>query len=154
MAMPTSSGDVFEMAMGMETVGKDFYEALAEASDDVQVRQFCTLAARDEAKHYGIFKQMRDQWLQTTKTASPGAETAGALTVLAKGRIQPDPADVRKVAIGGNLADALKMATHMEADAIEFYGEMANCLPDAAKSIQAIIVEETRHLSSLRVMAL
>jgi rubrerythrin len=138
----------------MELIGRNFYEALAGASDDDRVRQFCTMAARDEARHYGTFKKMRDQWLQRTQAPPPEFDRSAGLAALARDRIQPDPRDVHKVAVGGNLADALKLACEMEADAIQFYGEMALHLPDAGKAIQAIVEEEKRHLAGLRVMAL
>ena len=153
MTSPSSSFDVFEMAMGMEKIGKDFYEALALASDDARVRQFCVVAAGDEAKHRVTFQYMRDQWAQTVKANRVTPEAAEGLAALAKGRIQPDPKDVRKVAIGGNLADALNLAMHMEQDAINFSGELLGRMPDAAKAIQGIVDEEKRHLASLRVLA-
>ena len=43
---------------------------------------------------------------------------------MARGRIQPDAVAVHKVAIGGCLKDALKMAMQMEQDAINFYQEL------------------------------
>jgi rubrerythrin len=154
MTSPRSSYDVFEMAIGMEKIGKDFYEALSQVCDDPKVRQFCAVAAGDEAKHRATFQFMRDQWAQTVKANRVTPEVAEELAALAKGRIQPDPKDVRKVAIGGNLADALKLAMYMEQDAISFYGELCVRMPDAAKAIQGIVEEEKRHLANLRVMAL
>jgi rubrerythrin len=154
MTAPQTSVDVLQMAMGMEKIGKDFYEALAAASDDTKVRQFCALAARDEGKHYETFRQMRDLWVQATKASRPTPDTAEGLAALAKSRIQPDPADVRKVALGGDLPAALKLAKEMEQDAINYYSELAGRMPDAAKVIEGIVEEEKRHLAGLRLLAL
>jgi rubrerythrin len=148
-----SGNEVFEMAMGMERTGKDFYEALALGCDNSQVRAFCVATARQEAEHLAAFRKMRDQRAKSAPSHPVPPESAEALASLAKGRIQPDPAAVRKVAIGGNLKDALRMAMQMEQDAVSFYGELAARLPDSAKAIQLIVEEEKKHLIGLRSLA-
>jgi rubrerythrin len=154
--MPSAknAGDVFSMAMGMEQIGKNFYQALAEGSDNLKVREFCVRTAAEEAKHYDRFREMREHWLMATHAHRIAPEQAEALAAVAKAQIQPDAKQVHKVAIGGNLADALHLAIQMEQDAIRFYGEMLTSLPDSAESIHEIVAEETRHLNSLRVLAL
>ena len=153
MATAMSGNEVFEMAMGMERIGKDFYEALALGCDNSQVRAFCVTTARQEAGHLEAFRKMRDQWVKSVPSRPVPPEGADGLASLAKGRIQPDPAAVHKVAIGGNLKDALNMAIQMEQDAVSFYQELAARLPDSAKAIQLIVEEEKRHLSGLRSLA-
>jgi rubrerythrin len=74
------------------------------------------------------------------------------LTDLAKRQIQPDPQAVQKVAMGGNLSDALDMAAAMEQDAINFYQGLANQLPTCAEAIEAIVEQERRHLTTIRMM--
>jgi rubrerythrin len=150
MAIPTNASDVFEMAVGMERIGKDFYEALALGSDKVVVRDFCLKAARDEANHLAAFRQMRDLWAMSVKRNRVAPEVADALAAVAKGRIQPRAAAVRKVAMGGSLKDALDMAMRMEQDSIDFYQELSARLPDSADVIQRIVEEEEKHLGGLR----
>jgi len=152
-ATAMSGNEVFEMAMGMERTGKDFYEALALGCDNSQVRAFCVATARQEAEHLDAFRKMRDQRAKSVPSHPVPPESAEALASLARGRIQPDPAAVRKVAVGGNLKDALRMAMQMEQDAVSFYGELAARLPESAKAIQLIVEEEKKHLIGLRSLA-
>jgi len=152
MATAKNSNDVFEMAMGMERIGKDFYDALAAASDNAQVRDFCATAARDEATHLAAFRKMRDEWARSDKASRVPPEAPEALAALAKSRIQPDPAAIRKVAIGGSLKDALAMAMQMEQDSINFYKELLAPLPGSAKVIRGIMAEEEKHLRGLRAL--
>jgi rubrerythrin len=153
MANAMNGNEVFEMAMGMERIGKDFYEALAQGCDNVQVRVFCVTTARQEADHLAAFRQMRDRWAKSAQSHLVTPEAAEALAAMARGRIQPDAVAVHKVAVGGSLKDALKMAMRMEQDAIDFYQELTARLPDLAKVIQGIVEEEKKHLSDLRVLA-
>jgi len=152
MAMALGGKEVFEMAMGMERVGKDFYEALGLGCDNTQVKAFCIYAAREEGRHLATFTQMRDRWAGPARPGYVTPETAEALTRLAKGRIQPDPTAVHKVAIGGNLKGAIHLAMQMEQDAINFYQSLSVHLPDSAKALEGIIGEEKNHLSTLRAM--
>jgi len=145
---------VFEMAIVMEKTGKNFYEALALGSDDGAVREFCRRTAGQEAAHMSAFQQMRNQWAETIRAKPPRPELSEALASLVKGRIQPDPTAVHKVAIGGNLTDALNMAVKMEQDAVAFYQEMSARLPDSASAIQQIVDEEKKHLVGLKMLAL
>jgi rubrerythrin len=152
MATAKNSNDVFEMAMGMERIGKGFYDTLASASDNAQVRDFCATAARDEAAHLAAFRKMRDEWARSAKSSRVPPEAAEALAALAKSHIQPDPAAVHKVAIGGSLKDALAMAMQMEQDSINFYEELLAPLPGSAEVIGRIMDEEAKHLRGLRAL--
>jgi rubrerythrin len=149
MALVQNSQDVFEIALRMEKIGKDFYEALAVASDDEAVRQFCAKAAADEARHYETFCWMREHMKRRGPKAAPDAVRAHRLECLVKEQIQPDPAAVQKVAIGGRLKDALAMAIAMEQDAVKFYQGLLGVMPDLADPLKAIVEEENEHLRDL-----
>lgn len=150
MAETITASDVFEMAKSMEQVGKDFYEALATGSDDVKVRQFCVQAARDEAAHLRSFETLRRQWADSVKKQPPNEETQEALREMVKNFVQPTNDVVRKVAIGGKLADALEMAMGMERDSIQFYQNLRVQLPQMAGALDAIVAEEQLHVRRLR----
>lgn len=153
MATATTDHDVFIMAIGMEQIGKDFYEALSLGSNDAKVRDFCLRAANEEAAHLAAFKQMYKQYANSALASRTSPETAAALASLAKGCIQPDPLAVRKVAIGGHLNDALAMALQMEHDSIHFYRSLLAQLPQFAQAIAKIVEEEQRHLTRLQSLA-
>jgi len=149
MTLIQNSQDVFEMALRMEKIGKDFYEALATASDDEAVRQFCAKAAADEAKHYETFCWMREHLKRRGTKAALDAVRAHRLECLVKEQIQPDAAAVQKVALGGCLKDALAMAIAMEQDAVKFYQGLLGVRPELAEPLKAIIEEENGHLRDL-----
>lgn len=144
-----SAEEVFAAAMAMELVGKEFYTALAMASDRADVREFCRFAAAAEAKHYAAFRQMRDAWLGSRRAAPLSPETVERLRAMVKANIQPDPQAVRKVGVQGSLKDALAMAMRMEQDSIGFYQGMAAAMPDLGAQIRPILVEENSHLRDL-----
>ena len=150
MTMPRSGNDVFEMAMAMERIGKDFYEALAMGCTDAGVRGFCLRAAKDEMSHLSAFRDLKSAWAKTAGSGHVLPDTAEALAALAKGHIQPQPQAVQKVALHGTLKDAVRLAMDMEQDAIQFYGGLVPLLPEAAKAIQGIIQQEQRHLADLK----
>ena len=149
----TAQQDVFAVAMRMEEIGKDFYEALALGCDDPRVRTFCLQAARDELRHLDAFRQMQAQWRQSGGAAALAAETAVWLAALAKKQVQPDPQAVRQTAIGGSLPDALALAIQMERDAVRFYEGLVARLPASANALRRIAEEERRHLAGLRLLA-
>ena len=149
---PTASRDVFTAAIEMETIGRDFYAALAQAGNNAKIRGFCATAAAQEAQHMATFQRLRSQWLTGARSSSHPVPHPAALTALAKRHIQPDPQTVRNVALSSNVTDALNMAIQMECDAVEFYQELMAQMPAAVPEIQQIIAEELSHLSSLRAM--
>lgn len=52
--------DMFEHAMKMEEDGRSFYLQHAEKTNNVELKSILIELAEDEAKHYNIFKAMRD----------------------------------------------------------------------------------------------
>lgn len=150
MTTATTASDVFAMAIGMERVGKDFYESLAVTGNDAKVCEFCMRAAREEADHLAVFQQMRQQWAKSANAGPTGAQYPAALETWAKAGIQPNPAAAQKVALAGNVKDALNMAIQMEKDAILFYGGLAVNLPGLAQVIQGIVEQEQKHLTALQ----
>ena len=153
--MPTelTGEDVFVMAMAMEQIGKNFYEALAVGSDDAGVRQFCLRAARDEAQHCATFQRLHDGWAAARGARPLPPETREALAAMVKGAVQPDPQAVQKVAVGGSRHDALAMAAQMERDAIRFYQGLAQRLPDLAGALRPIVAQENQHLAQILALA-
>jgi|SRR5690554_2003953 len=53
--------DFFDIAMGIEKEGEDFYKRLADGCDKNEgVRNILEMLARDERKHYNIFHKMKE----------------------------------------------------------------------------------------------
>ena len=161
METATTSKELLELAIGFEETAATFYEALALASDDRQVAAFCAAAARDEARHRLTFARILREVAgvaaprrASNRALSRGSKATIELTAAAKRSIQPGPAVVRGVAIGGDRKAALTMAIRMERDAIRFYHGLLATLPESAPIIREIITEEERHLGALRSITL
>jgi len=68
--------------------------------------------------------------------------------------IQPSPDEVRNVAMGGNMTDAVALAARMERDAIDFYTRMLEVVDsDSAQIVRQIIKSEHSHLRDLVTFA-
>jgi rubrerythrin len=148
-----SCEQVCVMAMEMEQVGRDFYTALAGGSDDRRVRTFCAVVAGEEGQHYESFQRMREQFAQAGPDPDISPQMQEELRQLVANRVQPNAAAVQKVAIGGELADALDMAIRMEQDSIDFYQAIGVFLPSVKEALRKIVREENAHLTALRVLS-
>jgi rubrerythrin len=150
MANLTCDSEVFQVAMDMEQVGRDFYEALAMGSDNLEVRKFCARTAKEEEAHYKTFQRLRDQ---QNKGRMLSERTLFELQQMGKSIVQPSPSAVKQVAIGGSLKDALEMAINMEKNAIYFYQTLSNNQPEIAEVIKQVIKEEQSHLAKFQTFA-
>ena len=144
--------DVLEIAIDMERMGRDFYQVLAYGRDEAQVRAFCLMAAKEKARHLTVFQKMHDE-VEPPGSARVDLDLLDQAARMAKQQIQPAAATVHRVAVGGNLKDALRMAIRMEEDAVSFYEQLGAALPGSAQVIRAIANEERKHLSALRAVA-
>jgi len=52
--------NIFEFAMQMEKDGEEYYRELAANTTNQGLQAICRMLAEDEAKHFGIMKQVRD----------------------------------------------------------------------------------------------
>ena len=138
------ANDVLEMALGLERIGQNFYTALALASDDAKVRDFCFRAAGEEGRHFAAFQHLRQ------RCAARGR--ADRWISLAEQHVQLDARAVHRVALSGDIHAAAELAIRMEQDAIIFYESLVDQMPASAAVIHAIIAEERRHLSALQLL--
>jgi rubrerythrin len=111
----------FEYAMKMEVDGKKFYEQQAAKMADTALRKIYEELAKDEDKHYRIFKALKDgedvDYAAAFKTDV--VETAGNIFQQLKDEnkeISDFPADVK---------EAWEKARDIEDDAEKFYREQS-----------------------------
>ena len=142
---------VVQMAIQMEELGRDFYEALGGASADPRVLQLCHRLAREEAKHRETFRQLHRELASQGISVLLTDEQAAAARRRLKEQVVPPSEIIRQVACGGTAIEALTMAVRMEAEAVRFYTHIAEQLP-AGNAIEAIIAEERVHLRLLSAM--
>jgi rubrerythrin len=145
--------DVFSIAMRLEEIGRDFYDALSLGSDDAKVRSFCLKATRDEERHRAAFQRMRSARRESRQASLGDADKIDAEAALARAQVLPDPKAVRRVALGGSLCHAIAMAMQLERDSIRHYEGLIGAGLASGGDLKAIIEEERRHLAALQMFA-
>ena len=146
--------DVLKMALDMERTGGTFYEALAGGTENAKAAELFGKLARAEADHYAKFKQMSDALTAGQASMQWTPAQANEFHKLVSKNIQPSPQDVRNVAMGGNMTDAIALAERMERDAIDFYTRMLDVVDsDSADTVRQIIKSEHSHLRDLVALA-
>jgi len=149
MGKPVTADELLKMAMEMERIGRDFYLTLGPACDRTEVTRICAALARQEAEHRETFQKMRRSLLGAKADKATALSDATAAAELMRRQILPTPQEVRKVALGGRLLDALDMAIQMEKGAIAFYGRMVELVPGQADAVSPILQAERSHLQQL-----
>lgn len=139
--------EILQMAVQVEELGRDFYEALAGATCDPRVLQLCHHLAAEEDKHGGVFRRLPDDLAAQDLSILLTDEQVAAWRRL-KDRILPTSDTIYQIACGGNILDALNLAVKMEARTIRFYTRFAEALPPG-NAVEAIIAEERTHLRLL-----
>ena len=140
--------EVIQMAVQMEELGRDFYEALGGATGDPRVFQLCHRLAAEEDKHREVFRRLHSDLAARGESVMLADEQTAAARHRIRERVVPTSETIRQVACGGNVIDALNMAVKMEAEAVRFYTHLAGSLPPG-NSIEAVIAEERTHLRLL-----
>ena len=146
--------DVLKIALDMERTGVIFFEALASGTEDGRAVALFGQLAKAEADHYAKFKQMSDALTDGNASVHWTDEQANEFHQLVSANIQPSPEDVRNVAMGGNMTDAVALAARMEQDAIDFYTRMLDVVDsDSGETVRQIIKSEQSHLRVLVAFA-
>jgi rubrerythrin len=136
------------MAIRMEELGRDFYEALGGATRDPRIFQLCHRLAAEEDKHREIIRRLHSDLAARGESVMLTDEQAATARRRLKERVVPTSETIRQVACGGNIIDALNMAVKMEAEVVRFYTRLAGNLPPG-NVIEAVIAEERTHLRLL-----
>jgi len=137
--------DVIEFAMKMEQDGMAFYKKHADKTPDPDLKQIFMTLVEEEARHYQIFKSLKDDPSRISKEISfsvPGnLETVKNIFE----QMSNDPPDKK---FGDDVISAWTEALRLEEKAHAFYKDKAKVETDAAtkKLLMAIAEEETRHV--------
>jgi len=139
---------VLQMAIQMEELGRDFYEALGGATRNPQIFQLCHRLAAEEDKHRETFRQLHRELAAQGMSILLTNEQTGTARRRLKEQAVPTSETIRQVACGGNVVEALTMAVRMAAESVRFYTHIAGELP-AGNAVDAVIAEERTHLRLL-----
>lgn len=148
----TAADAVLQMALQMEEIGRDFYEAFASSTSDPKVRQLCLKLAIAEQNHHKTFQMMRSELARQGRTILLSDEQYAEYRQKAKQAVIPHPAIVHRMAMEGDVSALFNMAIKMEQDSIEFYSSFLYSVPDRS-TLETIIREEQEHLRILQVYA-
>ncbi len=145
-----TAAEVVRTAVALEQRGLEFYRSLAGVCDSADVIQLCRRLADDEHRHLETYRRLERDLAADGGRTLPSEDHLAELERLMAADVLPKPAEVRRVAMKGSLPDALEMAVSMEQHAVRFFSRLAEAVPAAAETVQAIVQEEQRHLTDLQ----
>ena len=146
---PQNMGDeMVQMAIQMEELGRDFYEALGVATSYPEIAALCKKLAAEEGEHRRTFQQIRSDLARRGLTVLLENDQLAKARQAARDRIVPDQETIVRVASAGRVIDLIEMAVEMEKDAVRFYTGLAAGLPQDG-AIEAVIQEEQKHVRTL-----
>ncbi|MCB2231218.1 ferritin family protein [bacterium] len=132
--------NIFDFAMKMEQDGRAFYLEHAEKVDHPQLKKILHELADDEAKHYAIFKALRDG-------QSASYEEAGKTTILntVKNVFEEMKSGNEELSFPANAREIWAEAQEVEKKSEDFYRQKAEEVSDEnQKHILVKIADEER----------
>jgi len=145
-----TANDILEFAVTLERNGERFYRLAQERVDDDEVKRLFRRLAADEVVHERTFAKL----LGSMEPFDPGDEGAEEYFAYLRAYVDQvvfsdamldEAIDQVKDALG-----AVRFAKQREQDAILFYTEMRNLVPEADRApIDDLIAEERRHFTIL-----
>ena len=142
---------VVQLAIQMEEIGRDFYEALAGATRDPRVLQLCHRLAGEEENHRQAFSRLHSELAERGESVMLTDEHVATARKRLREHIVPNSDAVRQVACGGSVGDAIDLAVKMEAEAVRFYTHLAEGM-QAGNCVEQIVAEERKHLRLLSAL--
>ncbi|MBW6516320.1 MAG: ferritin family protein [Candidatus Cloacimonetes bacterium] len=133
--------DFFDIAMGIEKEGEDFYNSLAEGcAANEGMSNIFKMLANDEKKHYATFKKMKENNPQDFKKSDI---FESAQEIFAGFRKQFD-----KVKCDGSQTDLYHKALELEKKSYDFYMEKLDEFTDPVhmEIIRKVANEEKKHM--------
>lgn len=137
--------DILDYAMKMEQDGMAFYKANADASSDPDLKQIFLTLVDEEARHYRIFKMLKENPSEITGSVSFSAPENFKLV---RNIFENMAQDTGEKKFGDDAVSIWTEALRIEEKAQSFYKEKAASEADEAtrKLMLAIAEEENRHV--------
>jgi len=131
--------DIFQFAMEKEKYSEQYYRKLARRATYTGLKNILTMLANEEAKHYRVVEQMRDQAPHEV-TDTPVLASAREIFEKMKRTPQEFEFDVSE-------ADLYRKACDIEEESRRFYLEKANEVEDPAQKtvFRKLAEEENKH---------
>lgn len=140
--------EIFEMALGLEKQGVEFYTRASEIFDDPLIKNMLARLASMEADHERIFSAMRDRLVGDefySDGFDPELLAARYLRAMTAGAVFEPLAPLSGTE---TLADILKKGLEAEKNSIVFYTGLRGIVPEdlGRDKVDAIIEEEMKHI--------
>ncbi len=149
-----AGSEAVELGIQIERNGKDFYEALAEQSKNLKVRESFSFLAKEEEKHIAAFQEILRKTEQYEPAQSYPGEYLAYMNALANDHIFTQKDKGKSTARGIKTdKEAVDMALGFEKDSIIFYEGMKRMVPAYdQKIIDELIIQEQAHVSKLSAL--
>ena len=132
--------DFFDVAMGIEKEGEDFYKTLALGCNNDGIINILMMLANDEKKHYAIFKKMKEN----NPVDFQDTDIFASATEVFKGFRE----DFDNFSCDNTQLDLYKKALDLEKKSYEYYMEKLDEFTDPVhmKIIRKVANEEKGHV--------
>ena len=155
MAVFFSGRELLEIAMGIEENGMAFYQALADKSENREVKGIYNYLAGEEKKHLDTFRGISDSLGQVKPPESYTEEYMLYLKALVDRAVFSNIAQAQQKASNVlNEIEAIDTGIQAEKDSILFYTELQNLVRERDRKVVLKILDEeknhVRQLSQLR----
>jgi rubrerythrin len=151
MSIVFSSGEVINIAIGIERRGMTFYDIMAKSADNEIVRAIFEGLVNMEREHIETFENMLDEADKDQPSETSTQEYTGYIQALIDDAVFTDDMITSEMATQADSdIKALELGISAEKDSILFYYEMRDIMPQRAlPMINRIISEEKSHLQQL-----
>jgi rubrerythrin len=148
MAATYSAKELINIAIGIERRGIIYYDVIARSTENDQARAVFEGLARMERVHLATFEHMLDDI--GGAEVNEGEEEGYIATLLADAVFTDDSVTADEAAQADTDIKAMELAINAEKDAILYYYELRDLLPDGLSGlVKRILDEEKRHLAQL-----
>ena len=151
MSISFSSGELINIAIGIERRGIAFYDVMARSTENAEARDIFQYLADMEREHMQIFQGMLGEAEKYQPSESPDGEYSAYLQALIDSAVFTDDIVTSETATEANSdIKALELAIGAEKDSILFYYEMRDLMPQRTRpTVDKMIAEEKSHLRGL-----
>lgn len=151
MSIVLSSDEILTMAMEIEKSGKAFYTAVAERTDDPDMRDFFRFLAEEEDRHYTYFSRLEKESPALDIDQEDWEQVSEYIRATTDSRFFfGEDRAIRQAKQASGVLEAVDTAIGFEKDTLLFFYELYQVTPAASKSAAGdIIDEEKRHIRML-----
>ncbi len=143
--------ELIKMAVKDEETGIAFYQALAESTDQPEIKDGIQAIAAEEEHHRDRFKGMLEKAGEWEPVEEYSGQYEDYVNALLENRAFPKPEDAAEEARSvANDAEAIDIAIGLEKDTLLFQQEMRGFIsPEYNDFVDEIIDEERKHVKDL-----